>query len=97
MVSIVGTVLGNPDSVYLPSTITVHVGQTVTWIDKDNLEHTVTPDQNYPGWSGGSRLLHHRQKYSFTFTHVGVYRYHCMVHPNMLGVVKVVAAKGSSS
>jgi plastocyanin len=93
-VTIKGNPLGNPDSFYRPATVHVRVGETVIWIDRDDSEHTVTPVVNFPGaWSGGSSILHTGQTYSFRFTKPGIYRYTCMVHPNMFGVVIVTAAK----
>ena len=92
-VRIVSNPLGNPDSLYKPNSVTIHTGTTVEWVDRDDLEHTVTPGSNYPGWSGGSSILRHGQTYSHTFTRPGVYRYQCMVHPNMLGVVTVVGRR----
>src|SRR5579862_3117765 len=89
-VAIVGNRFSNPDSLYRPATLTVVVGTTVTWTDKDDSMHTVTPASNSPGWSGGSPILGPGKSYSHTFIQTGTYRYQCMVHPNMLGVVRVV-------
>ena len=94
-VRIIGNPLGNPDSVYMPANITIHTGEAVKWIDRDDLEHTVTPDRNYAGWTGGSSILRHGQSYSHTFTRAGLYRYHCMVHQNMFGTVRVEPAPSS--
>lgn len=90
-VIIKGNPLGNPDSSYKPSTLRIHTGQTVVWVDRDDSKHTVTPDFNYSGWKGsdGSGILSPNQRYSHRFLVVGTYRYHCMVHQNMLGVVIV--------
>lgn len=92
-VTIKGNPLGNPDSFYRPATVRVRVGETVVWIDRDDSEHTVTPVVNFPAWSGGSSILHPGQTYSFRFTKLGVYRYTCMVHPNMFGVVIVTGGR----
>jgi plastocyanin len=88
-ITIIGNPLGNPDSLYKPATLHIHVGQTVVWTNHDDSLHTVTPDLNYTGWPSGSGLLHTGQRYSFRFTRPGVYRYSCMVHPNMFGTVIV--------
>jgi len=88
-IHIVGNPLGNPDSFYKPRRITISIGTTVTWVDRDDSIHTVTPDTNYPGWSGGSGDLSTGQKYSHLFKRAGRYTYHCMVHPDMIGVVIV--------
>ena len=88
-VVISGNPLGNPDSLYKPSVVRITTGDSVTWVDHDDSIHTVTPNVSSSGWSGGSSYLHRGQRYSFQFKRVGTYRYHCMVHPNMLGVVIV--------
>jgi plastocyanin len=88
-VVISGNPLGNPDSLYKPSAVRITTGETVTWVDHDDSIHTVTPNVSSSGWSGGSSYLHRGQRYSFEFKRAGTYRYHCMVHPNMLGVVIV--------
>jgi len=88
-VLIKGNPLGNPDSLYEPASLTIRTGDTVVWVDRDDSEHTVTPDVNYAGWSDGSSYLRPGQRYSYRFTRPGFYRYHCMVHQNMLGVVIV--------
>jgi len=89
IVRIVGNPLGNPDSFYKPSTVHVRVGQTVEWVDRDDSDHTVTPEPSTRAWSGGSPVLSTGKSYRFRFTRPGSYRYHCMVHPNMLGFVVV--------
>ncbi len=89
VVKIVGNPLGNPDSFYRPATVHIKVGQMVRWIDRDDSDHTVTPEPSTSQWSGGSPVLRPGKSYSYRFTHPGSYRYHCMVHPNMIGFVKV--------
>lgn len=89
-VRIVGNPLGNPDSLYKPDSITIRPGTTVTWVDHDDSDHTVTPDGSYQGWSGGSGDLATGDTYGYQFKRLGHYTYHCMVHPGMVGVVNVV-------
>ena len=89
-VKIVGNPYGNPDSLYVPATVHIVVGQTVEWLQTDDSKHTVTPDANAPpGWTGGSSILSQGQTYIHRFAKPGVFRYHCMVHPNMFGTVVV--------
>ncbi len=88
-VVIVGNPLGNPDSLFRPETLDIRVGQTVTWTDHDDQSHTVTPDVNYPDWSGGSDVLSHGRSYQHQFTRAGTYRYYCTVHANMIGTIVV--------
>lgn len=71
---------------YVPQSITVKVGTTVTWTNKDSVAHTVTSD------SGGvldSPLFSAGETYSFTFNEAGTFTYHCTPHPDMKGTVTV--------
>lgn len=73
------------DSVYLPSTITVPVGTTVQWTNRDEETHTVTSMTG----SFGSRGLDLDEAYSYTFTTPGTYPYTCDLHPFMGGTIVV--------
>lgn len=72
---------------YTPKTITVKVGTTVTWTNKDTVAHTVT----VTGSGGGpdSTLFGQNQTYSYTFDKAGTYPYYCKPHPYMKGTVVV--------
>jgi amicyanin len=67
--------------------IAVKVGTKVTWTNQDPTAHTVTGVNRLAGLA--SPVLNHGQTYSFTFNRVGVYRYHCTIHPAMEGIVRV--------
>jgi amicyanin len=70
---------------FRPATLTVPVGTTVTWINRDDVPHTVkTVNQGFK-----SPALDTDQKYSFHFTKPGVYAYFCTVHPMMKAKVIV--------
>ncbi|HEY8785744.1 MAG TPA: cupredoxin family copper-binding protein [Candidatus Limnocylindria bacterium] len=75
-------------SAFAPATITVHVGDTVTWTNRDAISHTSTSDTGV--WdthvitAGGSS--------SVTFTSAGTFAYHCAIHTFMKGTVSVLAA-----
>jgi plastocyanin len=71
---------------FQPSTLTVHVGDTVTWMNKGDVDHTVTNDT---GIFDGE--LPAGQSFTFTFTTAGTFSYHCSIHPVMKGTIKVVA------
>ena len=73
---------------YWPSTITVVLGinNTVKWINLDDHMHTVTAID----WSFHSGELNLYDSFVFMFTEPGEYRYRCLPHPWMEGVVKVV-------
>ncbi len=76
---------------FSPATATVHVGDTVTWIQKDSIQHTVTSD-GAPALLNSS-LLSLNQKFSHTFTDSGTFAYHCIPHASfMKGTVVVLPA-----
>lgn len=68
-----------------PSTITVTVGTTVKWTNKDSASHTVTSDTGL--FDSGS--IANSATYTFTFTTAGTYQYHCTIHPTMTAKVVV--------
>lgn len=72
---------------FTPSDITVKLGTTVKWTNKDDVAHTVTSDS---GSKMNSELLNKGQSYSVTFTEAGTFEYHCTPHPNMRAKVTVV-------
>ena len=73
-----------------PETVTIQVGTTVTWTNKDEIPHTVaSSDKSFKGSSG----LDTGDSYSYTFTKPGTYKYYCTLHPFMMGTI-VVQAKG---
>ncbi len=60
-------------------------GTTVTWINHDDVPHTVvSTDKKFK-----SRALDTDDKFSFTFSDSGAYGYFCSVHPVMTGRVIV--------
>lgn len=69
---------------FAPRTVTVNVGNTVTWVNNDNDLHVVTGE----GW--GSPDLDLNQAYSYTFNAPGTYAYSCPYHEGMVGTVVVI-------
>jgi len=74
---------------FTPSTITINVNGTVTWINKDAVAHTVMTSDS-PLFSSGP--ISSNGVYSYTFTSAGTFSYHCSIHPSMLGTVVVNAS-----
>lgn len=75
---------------FVPSSITVAVGNTVTWANDDTAAHTVTSGKDVT--SDGifdSSLLPAGKTFSFKFESSGEYPYYCVVHPWMAGKVTV--------
>ena len=78
---------------FYPQRITVKAGTTVTWINEDDVPHTVASSSKV----FKSKALDTADKFSFTFTTPGTYDYFCSVHPHMTGAVVVEAASGSNA
>ncbi|HWE73841.1 MAG TPA: cupredoxin family copper-binding protein [Stellaceae bacterium] len=72
---------------FSPKEMTVAVGTTVTWANKDEEPHTVVNAASPPAFK--STALDGGDKFSFTFTKPGTYRYFCSVHPFMTGTITV--------
>jgi plastocyanin len=70
-----------------PSTLTVPVGATVTWTNRDDIPHTVTSSDDPKVFK--SKVLDTDEKFSFTFTKAGTYPYFCSIHPKMTAKVIV--------
>jgi len=68
-----------------PQTVTVPVGATVTWMNRDDIPHTaVSTDGVFK-----SKVMDTDEKFSYTFTKAGTYAYYCTIHPKMTGQVVV--------
>lgn len=68
-----------------PSSITVSVGTTITWTNKDSFTHNVTSSTQ--AFSSGS--MSPGATFSFKFNTAGTYNYTCTIHPGMNGTVIV--------
>ena len=70
-----------------PQDLKVKIGQTVTWVNDDDIPHTVV--------SGArlfkSKVLDTGDSFSFTFTKAGAYGYFCSLHPHLTAKVLVSA------
>jgi plastocyanin len=72
---------------FSPTTITVAVGTTVTWTNRDDIPHTVVSSDDSKALK--SKVMDTDEKFSFTFTKPGTFPYFCSVHPKMTGTVVV--------
>jgi len=70
---------------FKPQDLTVGVNTTVTWINRDDIPHTVKDTKKH----FKSPTLDTDDKYSFTFTEPGTYDYFCTIHPKMTGKIIV--------
>ena len=71
---------------FAPATLTVSPGTEVTWVNHDDIPHTVVSDDKA---TFKSRALDTDEKFSFTFTKPGTYTYFCSLHPKMTAKVVV--------
>ena len=70
---------------FMPGDITVPAGTTVTWVNHDDVPHTVrTPDGSIK-----SKALDTDDKFSMTFDKPGTYEYFCSIHPKMTAKIVV--------
>jgi plastocyanin len=70
---------------FAPATLTVKVGGTVTWTNRDEEPHTVAATDgsfHSPGMGTGATFSH-------TFPTAGKFDYVCSIHPSMHGTVVV--------
>ena len=70
---------------FSPAAVTVHVGDVVSWINRDIVEHTATAK------SGDFDVLTPKDKpVRWRASKVGEFSYFCRLHPNMTGVIRVI-------
>jgi len=70
---------------FAPGILTVPVGTTVTWTNRDDIPHTVVSTEGV----FKSKVLDTEETFSFTFGKAGTYQYFCSIHPKMTGKVVV--------
>ena len=72
---------------FQPARLEVKAGTKVTWINEDEIFHTVTADKQQSGLIGS--LDGKGNQFSFTFVRPGSYSYHCDRHEHMRGEIEV--------
>lgn len=74
------------DLAFSPGEVTIHLGDTLEWVNDDFIDHTATAQNGdwdvFIGTGKTSRL---------TPAHAGTSSYFCQFHPNMTGTVHVVS------
>jgi plastocyanin len=80
---------------FSPASVSVSLGMTVQWTQDDvGVQHTSTSNQAF--WA--SPHLNPGQRFSTVFRSAGGFGYHCQVHPEMTGTVRVpLTATGSAA
>jgi plastocyanin len=69
-----------------PPNLTVHAGTEVTWVNRDDIPHSVSSDDMT---TFHSRALDTDESWSHKFDKPGTYKYFCSIHPKMTGTVVV--------
>jgi plastocyanin len=80
------------DYQFSPGTLTVHVGDTVTWTNAGPSEHSATANDH----SFDTGLLKKGSSASHTFAQAETITYFCSIHPFMHGTIVVLAAAVST-
>ncbi len=70
---------------FVPRDVTIEVGNTVIWTNRDAVPHTVDADDD--SWSSGN--LDQGEGYRRTFNAPGSYEYHCKYHAAMVATITV--------
>jgi plastocyanin len=81
------------DFSFTPGSITVHVGDTIAWLNNGPSPHTATANNG----SFDTGVLQKGHSASVTFHLPGTFAYHCSIHPFMHGTVVVLASAKTSS
>jgi plastocyanin len=68
-----------------PQALTVPIGATVTWTNRDDIPHTVVSNDGV----FKSKVRDTDEKFSYTFDKAGTYSYYCSLHPKMVGKIVV--------
>ena len=76
---------------YLPSSLTIGTGTTVTWENIDNAAHVATSGTPAGGPDGvfDSGMIMAGGTFEHEFIDSGEFQYYCIVHPWMVGTVTV--------
>ena len=78
------------DICYIPSTVVVEKGKSITWVNEDSSFHSVTSGfYGEPTGLFDSGYLDPYQSYTLSFDQFGTYDYFCTLHPWMKAQVIV--------
>jgi plastocyanin len=73
--------------VFTPKEMTVAVGTRITWVNHDDIPHTVMSTDGTRNFR--SPPLDTDNKFAITFDRPGTYKYFCSLHPMMTGTIVV--------
>ncbi len=75
---------------FRPGAVEVNAGATITWTNRDDIEHTVTSgDPEHRTGRFDLRLPGRGTATAVQLTEPGVYHYFCDRHPSMRGEIRV--------
>jgi plastocyanin len=75
---------------FAPSQVQIAVGGTVTWTDREPVEHTITSGKPDAPEATFDKVVLEGEMFTFTFAKAGAFPYFCRRHPtNMQGTVIV--------
>jgi plastocyanin len=69
-----------------PASVTVPAGTEITWVNRDDIPHTVVSEDKS---TFKSHPLDTDEKFTFKFDKPGTYTYFCSIHPKMTAKVVV--------
>jgi plastocyanin len=72
---------------FTPAEITVSTGTTVSWVNRDDIPHTITDAADPREFK--SSPLDTGDGFTHVFSKPGTYHYFCSLHPHMQGTVVV--------
>jgi plastocyanin len=78
------------DLFFSPTSVSIAVGDTVTWHNTGQAPHNATADDG----SFKTPDLNNGQSASETFNQAGTFSYICTIHPNMKGTIRVLSSNG---
>jgi len=85
------------DKAYSPNPAQANVGDVVVWTNKDSSIHTATsgtasggPTGMFGGTAEAPAIIAPSRTQQFTFSEEGEFPYYCVLHPTMVGLVRVI-------
>jgi hypothetical protein len=81
------------DLFFSPTSVTIAVGDTVTWRNTGQAPHNATADDG----SFQTPTINNGQSASHTFDQAGTFSYICTIHPQMKGTIRVLASDSGGS
>ena len=73
---------------FVPATVTINQGDSVTWTNTDTKDHQVVSN----GGAFASAILNPGKTYTHAFASGGTYHYHDGLHPSLKGTITVKGA-----